>query len=49
MTNNDLVYADTWKYPRYASKVFYIALKEIIKEHCGYELETFIYGKPEIS
>ena len=46
LTNPDLVYADQWKYPRFAPEAFRLSLFAVYKEYYGMDIEYTQYGKP---
>jgi len=46
MTNPDLVYADTWPFPRLGPGAFKTALFATYRELYGEDIECTHYGKP---
>ena len=47
VTNNDLTFAHLWHEPRFGPKAFTICLEVMFKELYRYNIEYFLYGKPE--
>ena len=45
-TNPDLVYADTWPFPRLGPGSFKLSLEVVFKALYGFDIEYSHYGKP---
>jgi HAD superfamily hydrolase (TIGR01450 family) len=49
ISNPDLVYADTWPFPRYATHSFVLSLGACFKAYYEIDIEYTYFGKPELS